>query len=162
MTSLTLTTPTRTLYTIIPPAWTGRMGFKTVNSKKKTPPQRGGFFVFMSAAIARLPTVVLDNQRRLHLDRIGHVGELGPAHVRALHVLVVGGDVFGHVALGGLRGFQHPRHLLGLGRELDHVVVFHKVRSDVDPAAIHLYLTLADEPAAGKTSAGVLHAGEDR
>src|SRR5882757_4251938 len=128
---------------------------------QKTRHKRAGFSTLVPAAAALLPAVVLDDQRRLHLDRIGHVGKLGPAHVGALHVLVVGGDVFRHVALGGLRGFQHPRHLLGLGRELDHVIVLHKVRSDVDPLAVHLDVTMAHQLAAGEHGDGEFHAVDD-
>ena len=56
--------------------------------------------------------VEFDDQARLHLHRIGHVGQLRRAQEFGGHLAVIDFDVIRHVAFGALRRFQHQRHVL--------------------------------------------------
>lgn len=63
----------------------------------------------------------------IHLHRIGHVGQGGSAGKDGAHLLVVGIDIAGHVALGRADSFQHQGELARLLAHLDHVIVLELV-----------------------------------
>ena len=88
------------------PARTVTTGCSRHFSMQKT--RREGGLESEICGLLRLSAVIFDDQGRLHLDRVGHVGQLRAAHEGALHVLVVGRDVFRHVALGGLGQLRGP------------------------------------------------------
>ena len=65
--------------------------------------------------------IELDHEVRLHLDRVGHLGELRYAAELCRHLRVVDIDVIGHVAFAEPGRFEHRRKLLRLVLHLDLV-----------------------------------------
>src|SRR3569832_341037 len=109
----------------------------------------------------RSARVELDDQVRLHLRGVGDVGELRRAQELGRHLVVIDRDVVRRVALGRLVGFEHQRHFLGLGRQLDRILVAHLEGSDGDAAAVDLHMAVADELARGERRRRELGAVDD-
>src|SRR5450759_244951 len=87
---------------------------------------------------------------RLHLDRIGYVGNDRDARKLGGQLGGVDLDVVGHVAFGQSLRLQHQIHLLRLFLDLHHVADLDPVARDVHPLAVHLDVTVVDELARGE------------
>ena len=77
------------------------------------------------------------------------------------HLVVVGLDVVGHVALRALDGLEQQRHLLALLLHLDHVADAAAEARHVDPPAVHRHVAVADELARGEHGRHELGAIDD-
>ena len=77
------------------------------------------------------------------------------------HLVVVGLDVVGHVALGALDGLEQQRHLLALLLDLDHVADAAAEARDVDAPAVDRDVAVADELARGEHGRHELGAIDD-
>src|SRR5690606_14229729 len=97
-----------------------------------------------------LARVELDDEVRLHLHRIGHIGQLRTPQEGGLHATLIDLDVIGHIALAGVHGLKNQRHFTALRLDLDDVAVLQQVGRNVHPLAVHQYVTVVDELARGK------------
>src|SRR5215471_14053465 len=87
---------------------------------------------------------------RLHLNRIGHIGEHRDARELGGQFRPVDFDIVGYVTLGQSLGFQNQRQLLRLLLDLDHVANLYAIARDCHALAIHADMAVADELTRGK------------
>src|SRR5215213_6465267 len=104
-----------------------------------------------------LAGVVLDHQVRLHLHRVGYVGELGDPHEVRLQALVVEGEVLGHVALGMLHALEHVRMALRALGHLDRVALAYLIAWDVHALAVDQNMAVIDQLPGGEGGRRQVH-----
>src|SRR5690606_22068383 len=92
----------------------------------------------------KLARVELDDQVRLHGDRIGHLVELGHAGVSHL-IRAVRRDVIGNFTFRQALRFDHQCHFLGLVAEADHVAGHDLAAGDVALHTVNADVAVADE-----------------
>src|SRR4051812_32690574 len=84
----------------------------------------------------KLARIELNYKIRLHLDRIGNLGQgRDPGHAGG-HLGVIDLDVIRNVTLGELARHKNDFELLRLVLDLDHIARLHEVAGDVDAAAV--------------------------
>src|SRR5690606_2377578 len=132
-------------------------GAETKNGAAERPP-RSCWFRFPG----RSARVVLDHQVRLHMDRIGHVAELGGTHEHAAGLVAFDLEIARHIPLARLERFEDDDEPAGLFPYFDHVAVTHQIAGDIDPAAVDQHVAVIDELAGGEHGRHELHAVDNR
>src|SRR5690606_7570356 len=130
-----------------------------VATKKKRPPEGG---LFRSRWINRSARVELDDQVRLHVDRIRHVGETRNALELGGHLVMIDLDIFRHIALGELAGLKDHGQLTRSFLDLDQIADLRLEGRDVDATAVDLDVTVRNELARGEHGRDELGAIDDR
>src|SRR5579871_3673526 len=82
---------------------------------------------------------------RLHLRRIGNIGELGIAQELGRHLAVIDVNVVRNVTLGTLSSLDYERHVARLLRQLHGIADLHLITCDCDALAVHLDVPMTHE-----------------